>query len=96
MTTKDYYAGTTIRVTLADLFDIDTGPVTTGATVTVKVVDNRTDATLSTVTADPGDDDWSVDITLPETVGKYRLAVEAIKGSSHGRWETAVNVLRFP
>ena len=73
---SEYYIGSTVRITAADLTHSDTGPVTTGATVTITLYDANDDI-VSTNEAEVTGNDWSYDLASPLTAGIYTVKVEA-------------------
>lgn len=73
---SEFYLGSTVRITAADLTHSDDGPVTTGATVTVKVY-TAAGVELSSNTATATGNDWSYDLPSPVTAGIYTAKITA-------------------
>jgi hypothetical protein len=78
-----FHAGETIRFIAKDLTHTSDGPVTTGATVTVTVLD-AAGAVIDTGTATTGGsgDDWYVDLAAPDTPGVYDVKITAVKSGA--------------
>lgn len=73
---SEYYIGSTVRITAADLTHSDDGPVTSGATVTVTLYDSAGEQ-VSTGAATVSGDDWFVDVASPDDPGIYVVKVSA-------------------
>lgn len=82
------YAGETVRVTARDLTHSDSGPVLSGATVTVALYDP--DGTLvqsqNTSTAGSGDD-WWLDFTAPTPTADAQYVFKATAVKSGATWK---------
>lgn len=73
---EECYAGATVRVYAKDLCDIDTGPVTAGATVTIERY--NPDGTLGEAGAvSHTGDDWYANFLLPNTPGTHTVKLSA-------------------
>jgi hypothetical protein len=73
---SEYYIGSTVRITAADLTHSDDGPITSGATVTVALYD-AADTLLDSDTATADGNDWSYDLVSPDDPGIYVVKVTA-------------------
>lgn len=89
------YPGETVRITAADLTHSDSGPVTTGATVTIALYD--ADGTISgeAVSGAVTGADWSADVTAPATVGEYTVKVTATKSGATWKGKEPLSVKAF-
>jgi hypothetical protein len=83
---KTFYVhpGDTWRVFANDATHLDTGPVTSGATGVVQLVDHLSDALVGVpwVIDSHSDDDWYVNITLPAQRGTYRAEIRLVQGGA--------------
>jgi hypothetical protein len=73
---EDCYTGETVRVYAKDLYDIDSGPVTSGAVVTIDRY--NPDGTLGEVgTINHSDDDWYANFLIPDVTGTHTVKLTA-------------------
>jgi hypothetical protein len=73
---EDCFTGATVRVYAKDLCDIDTGPVTTGATVTIDRY--NPDGSLGEVgTIQHSGDDWYANFLVPDLLGTHTIKLTA-------------------
>lgn len=91
---KTVHVGETVRVTARDLTHLDSGPVLSGATVTIAVYD-RTDTQVSTATGTASGDDWYADVAAPATAGEYTIKVTAVKSGATWKAQEPLSVLAF-
>jgi hypothetical protein len=91
---KSWRVGETVRVSVRDLLRTTvagvSSPVTSGATVTLAIIDS-TGAVLSSATGIATDDDWSAEMTLPATIGIYRVRASVV--ASGATWKDLFEVL---
>lgn len=90
------YPGETLRLTAADLTHSDSGAVTSGATVTITIL-NPDGTQFATSSADNGGvgDDWFHDFTGPTTPGVYAVQFVAAKTGATAKARGTVRVLAF-
>lgn len=92
-----YSTEETIRVWARDLTNLDTGPVTEGATMTVQVCTPfGTVVSTGTGQVSGATDDWYCDITMPDDAGMYDVFITITVGSVNFRERTRVYVERAP
>jgi hypothetical protein len=76
---SEFYVGSTVRITAADLTHTSDGHITSGATVTVALYD-MADTLLDSNTATADGNDWSYDLASPDDPGIYMVKVTADVG----------------
>lgn len=78
--TATYYPGETIRVWATDLTHLDDGAITENATVTFAIVDRSGNELTGLGEGEgvPENDDWHIDLTMPEQPGQYRIQATAV------------------
>jgi hypothetical protein len=87
------FPGETLRIWANDLLSTDDGPITSGATVTMWVVDRDGDIEIAPVTATAVNDDWYCDITTPGP-GPYRILSSAVYDGK--TWKGAMQLVIEP
>ena len=90
---SEFYIGSTVRITAADLTHSEDGAVTTGATVAVALYD-AADTLLSTNNATATGNDWSYDLPSPDDPGIYTVKVTADKDGTI--WRDKVQLVYKP
>lgn len=88
------YVGGTVRIKARDLTHLDSGPVTTGATVTI-VITNPDGSQLSSDVATNVNDDWSIDKTMPSVIGLYEVKATAVKSGATAKRKGFIRVKGF-
>lgn len=89
------YPGETIRITAADLTHVDSGPVTTGAMVTIAVYDADGVISGDVVNGSVTGDDWSADVAAPATAGEYTVKITATKSGATWKGKEPLSVKAF-
>jgi hypothetical protein len=92
-------AGTTRRLRWKDLTHLTNGAVTSGATVTFRIirinVDGTTTVVVGPVTGTATGDDWYTDVTIPPVLSagqSYVINVVAVAGGATEELEVALKV----
>jgi hypothetical protein len=91
---SEFYVGSTVRITAADLTHTSDGPITSGATVTVALYD-MADTLLDSDTATADGNDWSYDLASPDDPGIYVVKVTADVGGVVWRDRVQLTYLPF-
>jgi hypothetical protein len=91
---SEFYVGSTVRITAADLTHSDTGAVISGATVTVALYEADGSTLLDSDTATADGNDWSYDLPSPDDPGIYVVKVTADVGGVV--WRDKVQLAYLP
>ena len=87
------HAGETLTLGVDDLTLIVGGSVTSGASVTISIVDGDGDTEASTTITSPlSGDDWRADLDAPSVPGDYFVKVSAVKSGKTWRGKSRLTV----
>lgn len=97
MNITTYSTEETVRVWARNLTNVDTGPVTEGATMTVQVATpHGTVISTGTGQVSGETDDWYCDMDMPSSAGMYDIHVTVSVGNANYRERTRVYVEPAP